>query len=110
MMKQVMNRRRFMFATGVGGAAVLASRVVDVAAADMPAVDMGSPQAMALGYVEDATKTDTAKFARYEAGQTCLNCQLYQGAADSASGTCPLFAGQSVAAAGWCNSWVKKAG
>ncbi|MGR9090048.1 MAG: high-potential iron-sulfur protein [Gammaproteobacteria bacterium] len=109
-MKQAMNRRRFMFATGAGGAAILAGRVIDVAAAEMPAVDTSSPQAMALGYVADATTTDTAKFARYEAGQICGNCQLYMGAAGTESGPCPLFAGQAVAAAGWCNSWVKKPG
>lgn len=109
-MKQAMNRRRFMFATGASGAAILAGSVIDVAAADMPPTDTSSPQAVALGYVEDATTTDTAKFARYEAGQTCANCQLYMGAEGSEWGPCPLFAGHSVAAAGWCNSWVKKAG
>lgn len=109
-MTQPMNRRRFMFAAGAGGATILAGSVIDVVAAELPPVDTSSPQAVALGYVEDATTTDTAKFARYEAGQTCANCQLYQGADGSESGPCPLFAGHAVAAAGWCNSWVKKPG
>ena len=109
-MKQTVNRRRFMFAAGAGGAAILAGSVIDVAAADLPPVDTSSPQAMALGYVADATTTDTAKFARYEPGQVCGGCQLYMGEAGSEWGPCPLFAGQAVAAAGWCNSWVKKPG
>jgi hypothetical protein len=108
-MSNIVNRRRFLFAAGSAGAAVLAIRALDVAAADMPAVDPAGPQAMALGYVVDATTVDKAKFPRYEAGQTCANCQLYQGAADSESGGCLLFAGQLVAGAGWCNSWAKKA-
>lgn len=67
-----------------------------------------SPQALALGYFEDATKTDTKKFPRYVAGQVCTNCSLYQGKATDAWGGCPLFAGKQVASKGWCNAWVKK--
>lgn len=67
-----------------------------------------NPQALALGYFEDATKTDTKKFPRYVAGQVCANCSLYQGKATDAWGGCPLFAGKQVAGKGWCNAWVKK--
>jgi len=67
-----------------------------------------NPQALALGYFEDATKTDTKKFPRYVAGQVCTNCSLYQGKATDAWGGCPLFAGKQVAGKGWCNAWVKK--
>lgn len=109
-MNKQISRRRFMFAASAGGVAVFGSGLLSNAAADMAAVDPSAPQAQALGYVVDATTTDTAKFARYEAGQECVNCQLYQGTADSESGGCLLFAGQAVAAKGWCNSWVKKAG
>ena len=109
-MTDTVTRRRFMFSAAAGGAVMLAGRIPAAAAADMPPADPSGPQAQALGYVVDATTTDTAKFPRYEAGQICANCQLYQGAADSEAGPCPLFPGQSVAAQGWCNSWVKKAG
>jgi len=108
-MKNALSRRRFIFAAGAAGAAVLATRALDVAAADAPMVDPAGPQATALGYVDDVTKVDAAKFARYEEGQHCGNCQLYQGAADAESGPCLLFPGQAVAAAGWCNSYAKKA-
>lgn len=67
------------------------------------------PQAVALGYVEDATKADKAKFKTYAAGQKCGNCQLFQGKAGDAAGNCPLFAGKQVAGKGWCSAWAKKA-
>ena len=72
-------------------------------------VDEKSPQAAALGYVADATKTDVKKFPKYVAGQVCANCALYQGKATDAAAACPLFAGKLVAGKGWCSAWAKKA-
>lgn len=112
-MKKSINRRHFLFKCGVSGVAVVGVQALGsraVMAADMEAVDPTSAQAMALGYVTDATTTDTAKFERYAAGQECVNCQLYQGAADSTVGACLLFVGKTVEAKGWCNSWVQKVG
>ena len=108
-MKNGLSRRRFIFATGAGGAALLSAGFMAGANAAGEMVDPSSPQAVALGYVTDGASVDTEKFKRYEAGQECANCQLYQGSADSESAACLLFAGQAVAAKGWCNSWVKKA-
>lgn len=71
-------------------------------------VDDKSPQATALGYVADATKTDVKKFPKYAAGQVCSNCALFQGKATDAAGACPLFAGKQVSAKGWCSAWAKK--
>ena len=71
-------------------------------------LDEKDPQAVALGYVADATKTDTKKFPKYAAGQVCTNCALYQGKASDALGGCPLFAGKQVAGKGWCSAWAKK--
>ena len=67
------------------------------------------PQAVALGYVADASKVDKAKHANYVEGSLCSGCALYQGKAGDASGPCPLYAGKAVAAKGWCSSWAKKA-
>lgn len=67
------------------------------------------PQAVALGYKADGTKTDTKKYPKYAAGQNCANCALFQGKAKDAAGGCPLFAGKQVAAKGWCSAWAKKA-
>jgi hypothetical protein len=66
-------------------------------------------QAVALGYKADATKVDKTKQTKYAAGQACVNCALFQGAANAASGGCPLFAGKQVAAKGWCSAYAKKA-
>ena len=96
-------RRRFISLVPLLGAASLAR-------AQAPApVDPKDAQAVALGYVADATKADKAKFPKYAPGQMCGNCALYQGAAGSASGTCPIFGGKAVPAKAWCNTWLKKA-
>jgi hypothetical protein len=67
------------------------------------------PQAVALGYVADATKADTKKFPKYAAGQNCAGCALYQGKTGDAAGPCPLFAAKQVSSKGWCSAWAKKA-
>lgn len=72
------------------------------------AVAESDPAAQALGYSADASQVDKAKFAKYQAAQTCANCQLYQGKAGAASGPCPIFAGKEVSAKGWCTAYVKK--
>lgn len=76
---------------------------------NLPMVEKGDAQAVALSYVDDATQADTAKFKNYASGSACVNCVLYQGKAGDIAGGCPLFAGKNVAAKGWCTSWVKKA-
>ena len=73
----------------------------------LPLVDEKEPQAVALSYVNDTTKIDKTRFPKYEAGQLCSNCSLYQGAA-AAQGPCPLFPGKHVASKAWCSAWVKK--
>ena len=77
-------------------------------AAAAPAVDEKDPQAVALGYAAEASKTDTKKFPKYTTGQNCANCALYQGKAGDAAGGCPLFGAKQVAAKGWCSAWAKK--
>ena len=72
-------------------------------------VDEKDPQAVALGYVGDATKVDKKRFPKYAAGQVCVNCALYQGKAADAAGGCPLFAAKQVGAKAWCSAWVQKA-
>ena len=80
------SRRRFISIVPLLGAAALAR-----AQAPAPLVDPKDPTAVALGYSPDATKVDKAKYPKY------------------AAGPCPLYAGKSVAAKGWCSAWVKKA-
>ena len=71
-------------------------------------MDEKDPTASALAYINDATKVDKAKFPKYADGQNCGNCALYQGAAGSAQGGCPLFPGKNVAAVAWCSAYAKK--
>jgi hypothetical protein len=78
-------------------------------AASLPMLDEKAPQAMALGYVADASRADKVKFNNYVVGNQCRNCANFLGtAADSAAG-CKIFPGYSVAAPGWCTAWLKQA-
>ena len=79
------------------------------AATGVAMVDEKDAQAIALGYVEDASRVDKVKFPSYVAGSNCKGCALYLGKADDLAGGCPLFPAKNVAATGWCRSWVKKA-
>jgi High potential iron-sulfur protein len=100
------SRRHFMIL-----AASLASSITlsGKASAESPAVSEGDPTAQSLGYKADATHVDKVKYSKYQLGQACATCQLYQGKPGDASGPCPIFAGKQVAAKGWCSAYVKKA-
>ncbi|MEO7161030.1 MAG: high-potential iron-sulfur protein [Polaromonas sp.] len=102
------NRRIFVIHSVVG-AGVLATTGLARAQAAAPLVQESDPQAVALGYKADATKTDKVKYPKYAAGQNCANCALYQGKPADAAGGCPLFAGKQISAKAWCSAWAKKA-
>ena len=74
-----------------------------------PQLDESDATAQGLGYKHDATKVDKKKFAQYQAGQTCSNCQQYQGKPTDAWAPCPIFASKQVNGKGWCSAWSKKA-
>jgi ElaB/YqjD/DUF883 family membrane-anchored ribosome-binding protein len=81
----------------------------DMIASDaMAKVDEGGPQAIGLGYRHDATTVDAKTQTRYQAGQQCSNCALFQGG-DAEWGGCPLFAGQMVKSTGWCSAYAPTA-
>ena len=92
---------------------VLVSRAADGVAQQkagaLPHVDEKDAQAQALGYRHDAAKVDKKKFATYQAGQACSNCNLFQGKPKDAWGPCTIFPGKQVNAKGWCSAWQKKA-
>jgi hypothetical protein len=101
-----LSRRRFMILAGtVASTTVLPAE----SRADAPVLSESDPTAQALGYKTDVSKVDKAKFPRYQAGQTCANCQLYQGKPGSPMGPCTTYGGKLVYANGWCNAYVKKA-
>ena len=96
-------RRVFLMTLAAGGAAL------STVARAQAKLDEKDPQAVALGYVADATKADVKKYPKYAAGQSCSSCALYQGKAGDAAGNCPLFAGKQVNVKGWCSAYAKKA-
>jgi hypothetical protein len=103
------NRRTFLM-TSLGVASALTLPVARQAfAADAPKVSESDPTAQALGYKEDATKVDKAKFAKYAQGQICGNCTFYQGKMTDAYAPCPMFGAKRVAEKGWCTAYNKKA-
>lgn len=99
----IKTRRTFLMTVAAGGAALAPTTQAQPAR-----LDEKDPQAVALGYVHDATKVDTKKFPKYAPGQVCTNCGLFQGKAADAWGGCPLFGARQVAGKGWCSAWVKK--
>ena len=102
------NRRTFVIQSIVGAGVFATTRLAQAQAA-APLVQEADPQAVALGYKNDPTKVDKAKFPKYAAGQNCASCALYQAKPTDAAGACPLFAGKQVSSKAWCSAWAKKA-
>jgi len=96
-------RRVFLMMLAASGTAI-ATR-----AQAQTAVSEKDTQAVALGYVTDATRANANKYTKYAAGQKCGTCALYQGKAGDASGPCPIYGGKLVMSTGWCSAWAKKA-
>ncbi|MFU8816944.1 MAG: high-potential iron-sulfur protein [Pseudomonadales bacterium] len=82
-------------------------------------LDENAPDAQALSYVHDAADVDAAAQPRYEPGQVCANCSLYEPQVTGDTGAeavengglagwggCTIFPGRLVNAAGWCSAWV----
>ncbi len=80
----------------------LAAVAVRAARADAePLLAADSPEAKALGYVEEAKASKESP-----GGNHCGDCALFQGASGAAQGACQIFPGKQVKAAGWCRSWA----
>jgi hypothetical protein len=101
-MNQPLPRRVFLMTVAASGAALATT------AQAQTLLDEKDAQAVALGYVADATRVDAKKYPKYAAGQVCSNCFLYQGKAADKAGGCPLFGAKQVAGPGWCSAWAKK--
>lgn len=99
-------RRRFV-ATLTAAAMIGAVVPRRARAADLPHLPESDPTAQALGYHEDAAKTDTAKFPTHVAPQQCANCNFFQGSGGE-YGPCQLFPGKAVNAKGWCSAYAAK--
>jgi hypothetical protein len=78
-------------------------------AADAGHLDEADPAAKALGYREDTTQVDAAKFPQHKPTQDCGGCRYYQGKAGSEWGPCTIFAGKgSVHTKGWCAAYAAR--
>ena len=99
------SRRQFMILSAAGACTLALNSKVQAQAMVAPT----DPQAVALGYVANATAVNKTKYPQFVAGSHCGNCALYQGAAGSAAGACALFAGKQVHSTGWCSAYQKKA-
>ena len=86
-----------------------APAVAPATASSFPMLDEKDPQAIALGYVADASRADQVKFNNYVLGNQCRNCGNFLGAAEDVAAGCKIFPGKRVAAKGWCTAWAKRA-
>lgn len=108
---QTSNSRRHFLQLAVfgAGAAALSTVLIGKArAADLPHLTLDDATAKALGYVEDTTKVDAAKYPNHKPTQDCATCNFYQGAAGSEYGACTLFPGKAVHSKGWCSGFAAK--
>ncbi len=78
------------------------------AAGNMPQLAEDDPQAKSLSYVHEASTVDTAKQPRYQSGQVCSNCALYQGKGTDEWAGCSIFPGKLVKSSGWCSVYAPK--
>ncbi len=101
------NRRTFMMGMVASGSVAALSAVSARAAA--PVLTEADPQALALGFKNESTKVDKAKFPQHTPAQLCSGCNFYQAKPTDAMAPCQLFAGKQVPAKGWCSAWAKKA-
>lgn len=103
----ITHRRAFLVSVVASGAALAATRVA--AQTPGPKLAESDPQAVALGYKEDGSKVDAAKYPAHTAAQACGNCNFFQGKPADAMAPCQLFASKQVNAKGWCSGYSKKA-
>ena len=68
--------------------------------AEPPLISENDPAAKMVHYIEDARRASGATD-----GATCASCSLYSGGGGADRGSCTLFPGKLVRAAGWCSSW-----
>jgi ABC-type transport system substrate-binding protein len=100
------SRRRFIIlAASLASTAILQTE----SRAASPELSENDPTAQTLGYKSDAAHVDPAKYPKYQTGQMCANCQLYQGKPGDALGPCAVFPGKQVSSKGWCSAYTKKA-
>jgi hypothetical protein len=101
------SRRRFI---GLVGAAVGLGGLLEATTllAQESHVSESDPLARSLGYTDDASKVDKAKYSTYKAGEQCSKCRFFTGSEGKPYGPCQIFSGKLVNANGWCSSFNAK--
>ena len=101
--------RRLAAAIGlaVGGLSIGHRRALAQDGDELPHLMPDNQTAKALMYVENAADADPAQ---RQAGAFCHNCRYFQGDEGQTEGWagCQIFPQHSVAAKGWCISWMEK--
>ena len=93
---------------GAAGSAAFAAAWSRAGEDSSATVDEKDPLAVALAYVNDAKRVDTAATPNYQPGSSCSGCSWYQGKPQDPAGACTFFPGKQVQAQGWCKMWSKK--
>ena len=102
-------RRKFLQLSAVAAAGCFVQPGREARADELPHLAEDDQMAKAMKYTHDASTVDPASRNNAAADQTCANCALIQGNDGDAWRPCSIFAGKSVAAAGWCSVWAAKA-
>ncbi|MES2072117.1 MAG: high-potential iron-sulfur protein [Pseudomonadota bacterium] len=95
------NRRTFVIRSAAGAIGLVNFNLAQ--GAD-PQLQESDPLAIEHGYKLDPAKVDRKKFPRYEVGQICGTCQLYE-EQNKEWGGCALFPGKLVHVKAWCDAW-----
>ena len=95
-------RRRALLKAGAGTFALLA---LPQAFARQPLLKGTELDAVALGFVADASGLDPRVQPAYTPGSRCADCFFFQGRRSNDAAPCTVFAGYRVPAAGWCREF-----
>jgi hypothetical protein len=95
----ILSRRAILRQVAVGLSVVSLASLKSMARAGDPLLREQDPEAIKVQYVEDAGRAKEA-----QSGANCSNCSIYTAMGDI-QGSCGLFKGRLVKAAGWCNAW-----
>ena len=85
-----------------------ATRPTNQAGASAQRVSESDPLAQSLGYNDDASKVNKAKYPTFKSGEKCSKCRFFQGAGGQPYGPCQIFSGKMVNSNGWCSSYNAK--
>lgn len=99
-----MKRRDFLIASTTAIAGLVAAAPIQA----QPRLNPNSPNAIALGYVENHQRVDARKWSKKgrdkQSQQRCGSCALF----NPKKGTCSIFPANRVNPNGWCNAWTSR--